>query len=150
MGGISFATSTFQSGEGDCPQLLFPWSGISEVRAADSYGASELMTVWSFSGVSYKKCFALRFYTPIKLQKMHSILKWQHKCRNVCPPYLKAPNDVCWWTAILFDINCFICSFHIGNLILLIKKLIRDFGIESLSVNEGHNNPSTPLTEVIF
>jgi len=28
---------TFQSGEGDCPQLLFPWSGISEVQTADSY-----------------------------------------------------------------------------------------------------------------
>jgi hypothetical protein len=43
--------STFQSGKGDCPQLLFPWSGISEVRTADSYGASEFRSVWSFSGV---------------------------------------------------------------------------------------------------
>ena len=51
-GKLDLPPSTFQSGEGDCPQLLFPWSGISEVRAADSYGASELMTVWSFSGVS--------------------------------------------------------------------------------------------------
>ena len=43
--------STFQSGEGDCPQLLCPWSGISEVLTADSYGASEFMSVQSFSGV---------------------------------------------------------------------------------------------------
>jgi hypothetical protein len=43
--------STFQSGEGDCPQLLFPSSGISEVRTADSYGAFEFMLVRSFSDI---------------------------------------------------------------------------------------------------
>jgi hypothetical protein len=43
--------STFQSGEGDCPQRLFPSSGISEVRTADSYGASEFMLVRSFSDI---------------------------------------------------------------------------------------------------
>ena len=51
-GKLDLPPSTFQSGEGDCPQLLFPWSGISEVWDADSYGASEFMSVWSFSGVS--------------------------------------------------------------------------------------------------
>jgi hypothetical protein len=30
---------------------ICPWSGISEVRTADSYGVSEFMSVWSFSGV---------------------------------------------------------------------------------------------------
>ena len=28
------------------------------------------------SALSYKMCFGPRFYTPIKLQKMHSILKY--------------------------------------------------------------------------
>jgi hypothetical protein len=53
-GELDLPTSTFQSGEGDCPQLLcpsWPWSGISEVRTADSYGVSEFMSVRSFSGV---------------------------------------------------------------------------------------------------
>ena len=31
--------STFQSGEGNCPQLLLPWGSICEVRTADSYRA---------------------------------------------------------------------------------------------------------------
>jgi hypothetical protein len=43
--------STFQSGEGNCLQLLCPSSGISEVRTADSYGVSEFMSVRSFSRV---------------------------------------------------------------------------------------------------
>jgi hypothetical protein len=50
-GELVLPPSTFQSGEGDCPQLIFPWSGISEVRTADSYGASAFMLVRSFSGV---------------------------------------------------------------------------------------------------
>ena len=50
-GTLALPPSTFQSGEGNCPQLLFPWSDISEVRTADSYGASEFMSVQSFSGV---------------------------------------------------------------------------------------------------
>ena len=50
-GKLVLPPSTFQSGEDDCPQLLFPWSSISEVRTADSYGASEFMSVRSFSGV---------------------------------------------------------------------------------------------------
>jgi hypothetical protein len=48
-GKLVLPPSTFQSGLGDCPQLLFPWSG--EVRTANSYGASEFMSVRSFSGV---------------------------------------------------------------------------------------------------
>jgi hypothetical protein len=52
MGGkLVLPSSTFQRGEGDCPQLLFPWSGISEVRTADSNGASEFMLVRSFSDI---------------------------------------------------------------------------------------------------
>ena len=52
MGGkLVLPPSTFQSGEGDCPQLLFPLSGISEVRTADSYGAFEFMLVRSFSDI---------------------------------------------------------------------------------------------------
>ena len=50
-GKLVLPPSTFQCEEGDCPQFLFPWSGISEVQNADSYGASEFMSVWSFSGV---------------------------------------------------------------------------------------------------
>jgi hypothetical protein len=50
-GKLVLPPSTFQSGEGDCPQLLCPWSGISEVRTADTYRASEFMSVRSFSGV---------------------------------------------------------------------------------------------------
>ena len=53
-GKLVLPPSTFQSGGGgDCPQLLFPWSGISEVRTADSYGygASEFMLVWKFSDI---------------------------------------------------------------------------------------------------
>jgi hypothetical protein len=37
--------------KGSIYSFLCPWSGISEVRTADSYGASEFMSVWSFSGV---------------------------------------------------------------------------------------------------
>jgi hypothetical protein len=50
-GELVLPPSTFQNGEGDCPQHLCPWSGISEVRTADSYGASDFMSVRSFSGV---------------------------------------------------------------------------------------------------
>jgi hypothetical protein len=45
-GKLVLPSSTFQSGEDDCPQLLFPWSGISEVRTADSYGASEAKLIY--------------------------------------------------------------------------------------------------------
>ena len=38
-------------GEGNCAQLFRPWSGISEVRTADSYGPSEFMLVWMFNCV---------------------------------------------------------------------------------------------------
>jgi hypothetical protein len=31
-GKLVLPPSTFQSGEGDCPHLLCPWSGISEVQ----------------------------------------------------------------------------------------------------------------------
>ena len=50
-GGVVLPPSTFQSGEGNCPQLLLPWCGICEVRTSDLYGASEFMSVRSFSGV---------------------------------------------------------------------------------------------------
>ena len=63
-GNLVLPPSTFQSGGGgDCPQLLFPWSGISEVRTADSYGASEFMSVWSFSGVWVAKSSVFCVYT---------------------------------------------------------------------------------------
>ena len=42
-------SSIFKSREGNCPQLFRPWSGISEVRTAYSYGASEFMSVRIFS-----------------------------------------------------------------------------------------------------
>ena len=44
-------TSIFQSGEGNCPQLFLSRRCICDVQTADSYGASELMSVWIFSGV---------------------------------------------------------------------------------------------------
>ena len=62
-GKLVLPSSTFQNGEGDCPQLLFPWSGISEVRTADSYGASEFMSVRSFSGVWVAKSSVFCVYT---------------------------------------------------------------------------------------
>ena len=46
---IVLPPSTFQSGEG--PQLIRLWSDINKVRTADSYGASEFILHWSFSGV---------------------------------------------------------------------------------------------------
>ena len=42
----------FFSGKGSCPQLFRTWSGISEVRTADSYGASEFMSGRIFSCVN--------------------------------------------------------------------------------------------------
>ena len=44
-GGTILSPWTFQSGEGNCPQLFRPWSGICEVWTADSYGTSEFMSV---------------------------------------------------------------------------------------------------------
>ena len=49
---ISPPPSIFKSREGNCPQLFRPWSGISEVRTTDSYGASEFMSVRIFSCLS--------------------------------------------------------------------------------------------------
>jgi hypothetical protein len=46
-----FNPSIFKSREGNCPQFFRPWSGISEVRTTDSYGASDFMSIRSFSGV---------------------------------------------------------------------------------------------------
>ena len=52
-GELVLPPSTLQCVEGDCPQGLFPCSGISEVRTADSYGygASEFMLVWKLSDI---------------------------------------------------------------------------------------------------
>jgi hypothetical protein len=60
--------SIFKSREDNCPQLFRLWSGISEVRTADSYGASEFAPILTcprgVRGVHFVKLHVFTFGVP--------------------------------------------------------------------------------------
>ena len=73
--------SIFKSREGNCPQLFRPWSGISEVRTTDSYGASEFMSVRIFS------CLCVSIFSFLGIRNILSAIKYLSFC-HVIPVYL--------------------------------------------------------------
>jgi hypothetical protein len=92
-GTLALPPSTFQSGEGNCPQLLFPWSDISEVRTADSYGASEFMSVQSFSGVlvAQSSVFCVTVFVIFcHCQPFTNITSWEKELGTITLPTLKS------------------------------------------------------------
>ena len=69
--------SIFKSREGNCSQLFRPWSGISEVRTADSYGASEFMSVWIFS------CLCVSVFSFLGIRNFLSAIKYLSFCHVI-------------------------------------------------------------------
>ena len=69
--------SIFKSREGNCPQLFHPWSGISEVRTADSYGASEFMSVRIFS------CLCVSVFSFLGIPNFLSAIKYLSFCHVI-------------------------------------------------------------------
>jgi hypothetical protein len=69
--------SIFKSSEGNCPKLFRPWSGISEVRTADSYGASEFMSVRIFS------CLCVSVFSFLCIRNFLSAIKYFSFCHVI-------------------------------------------------------------------
>jgi hypothetical protein len=70
--------SIFKSREGNCPQLFRPaWSGISEVRTTDSYGASEFMSVRIFS------CLSVPVFSFLGIRNVLSAIKYLSFCHVI-------------------------------------------------------------------
>ena len=69
--------SIFKSREGNCPQLFRPCSGISEIRTADSYGASEFMSVRIFS------CLCVSVFSFLGIRNFLSAIKYLSFCHVI-------------------------------------------------------------------
>jgi hypothetical protein len=69
--------SIFKCREGNCHQLFRPWSGISEVRTVDSYGASEFMSVRIFS------CLCVSVFSFLGIRNFLSAIKYLSFCHVI-------------------------------------------------------------------
>ena len=63
--------------EGNFPQLFLPLSGISEVRTADSYGASEFMSVRICS------CLCVSIFSFLDIRNFLSAIKYLSFCHVI-------------------------------------------------------------------
>ena len=74
---LSPPPSIFKSREGNCPQLFRSWSGISEDRTADSYGASEFLSVRIFS------CLCVSVFSFLGIRNFLSAIKYLSFCHVI-------------------------------------------------------------------
>jgi hypothetical protein len=94
-GKLVLPPSTFQSGKGDCPQLLCPWSGISEVQL-QTHGVSEFTSVRSFSGVFVAQSSVFSVFV-IFCQPLNICLLFCYTCIFIS--YIV--NEVIYWPLLI-------------------------------------------------
>jgi hypothetical protein len=79
-------------------KAFFPWSGISEVRTADSYGAYEFMSVRIFS------CLCVSVFSFLGIRNFLSAIKYLSFCQY-CPfsqGYRDILTRVCFEAIVTF------------------------------------------------